>query len=221
MHAFRDIETAAYCPRKLYYRRCSPDEVEVPDVVGQRREIAFEYERLLEDSDRLRELPLAVTPTQFRSRLGCVRARLDRWDDLVDPVETRTFLAGRECRGIVHKLLRSESEPPSLSMVFAGEPPDRGVWKPQSARLVAAAKALSWEEKTAVRSVYAEYPAWGVIRRIEVGPRRTGAYREAVRIADSIDGPPARIRNEARCEPCEFRPECGVRSRSVRSLLGG
>jgi CRISPR-associated exonuclease Cas4 len=221
VHAFRDLEVAAYCPRKLYYRRRSPDEETVPAVVGERRELAYEYERLLANSERLREAPIEVTPTQFRSRLGSARARLDRWDELRDPAGTDVFLSGRECRGIAHKLLRSSSNPPSLSLVFTGKPPEQGVWQPQSVRLMAAAKALSWEEKTAVESVYAEYPACGAIRRVDVDARRTAAYREAVRIADSIDGPPARQRNDAKCEPCEYRPECGVKSRSLRSLLGG
>lgn len=221
MHAFRDIEAAAYCPRKLYYRRTSPREEEPPAIVGKRREIAHEYEALLDDEERLRDAALEVTPTQFRSRLGCVRAKLDRWDELADPAETEVFLSGRECRGIAHKLLAAGVGPPSLSLVFAGEPPENGIWKPQSVRLMAAAKALSWEEETTVEYVYAEYPAYGVVRRVDVDARRTAAYREAVRIADSIAGPPARIKNEAKCEPCEFRSECGVRSRSLRSLLGG
>lgn len=220
MHAFRDVEAAAYCPRKLYYRRTAPREEEPPAIVGERREIAFAYEELLDDGDRLREAPIEVTPTQFRSRLGCVRARLDRWGELTDPADTEAFLSGRECRGIAHKLLTAE-DPPSLSLVFAGAPPENGVWKPQSVRLMAAAKALSWEEETAVEYVYAEYPAYGIVRRVDVDARRTAAYREAVRIADSISGPPGRIKNEAKCEPCEFRPQCGVKSRSLRSLLGG
>lgn len=217
MHSFRDIEAAAYCPRKLYYRRTTPEEEEVPAIVGKRRDIAFEYERLLSDADALRETPLEVTPTQFRSRLGCVRARLERWDDLVDPAESQVFLSGRECHGIAHKILAS---PPSLSLVFAGSPPEEGIWKPQSVRLMAAAKALSWEQETAVDTVYAEYPAHGVIRQIDVSARRTAAYREAVRIADSIDGPPARTKNRAKCDPCEYQSQCGVKTRSLRSLLG-
>lgn len=220
MHAFRDIEAAAYCPRKLYYRRTSPDEEEIPEIVGQRREIAFEYDSLLEDNSQLVDAPLEVTPTQFRSRLGCAQARLNRWDELVDPTERDVFLSGRECRGIAHKLLSDDPEP-SLSLVFAGTPPENGVWKPQSARLMAAAKALSWERETAVDTVYAEYPACGVIRRVDVDARRTAAYREAVRIADSIDGPPARVKNDAKCSPCEYRAECGVKTHSLRSLLGG
>lgn len=221
MHAFRDIEAAAYCPRKLYYRRTTPDEEEPPAIVGERRKIAFNYEQLLDDREKLRDAALEVTPTTFRSRLGCVRARLDRWEELVDPADTEAFLSGRECRGIAHKILDAESQPPSLSLVFAGKPPKNGVWKPQSARLIAAAKALAWERETAIEAVYAEYPAYGVIRRIDVDARRSAAYREAVRIADAIDGPPARIKNEAKCEPCEFRSQCGVETRSLRSLLGG
>ena len=221
MHSFRDIEAAAYCPRKLYYRRTAPKEEERPAIVGKRREIAFEYDQLLDDRNRLRSAPIEVTPTQFRSRLGCAQAKLDSWDELLDPKDAEVFLSGRECRGIAHKILSPESDSPSLSLVFAGQPPENGIWKPQSVRLMAAAKALSWEEKTAVETVYAEYPAYGVIRKVDVDARRTAAYREAVRIADSIGGPPARIKNESKCEPCEFRPQCGVKSRSLRSLLGG
>ncbi len=217
MHAFRDVEAAAYCPRKLYYRRNSPDEEEIPAIVSERRQIAFEYDHLLENNTALREAPIEITPTQFRSRLGCVKARLDRWEELVSPAGTEVFLSGRECRGIAHKVLDS---PPSLSLAFAGKPPEQGVWRPQSVRLVAAAKALSWEKETAVESVYAEYPAYGVVRQIDVDTRRTAAYREAVHIADSIDGPPARVSNSSKCTPCEYRGECGVKTRSLRSLLG-
>lgn len=215
MHAFRDIETAAYCPRKLYYRRRDPEETERPAVVDERRELAFEYETLL-DGDSLATAPIEVTPTQFRSQLGCARARLDRWAEIASPAERDAFLSGRECRGIAHKRL---VDPPSLSLVFAGQPPENGIWQPQSARLVAAAKALSWEAETPIETVYAEYPAYGVVRRIDIGARRTAAYREAVRIADSIEGPPARLDNEGKCEPCEYREQCGVRTRSLLSRL--
>lgn len=216
MHAFREVETAAYCPRKLYYRRRSPDE-ETPDTVAARRDLAFAYPRLLRDDDTLREAPIEVTPTQFRSRLGAAKARIDAWDHLVDPTERDAFLSGRDCHGTVHKLL--DTTPPSASLVFAGAPPETGVWRPQSVRLLAAAKALSWERETQVERIFAEYPAYGVVREVSVDARRAAAYREALRIADSIDGPPARTQNRAKCDPCEFQSECGVRTRSLRSLI--
>jgi len=218
MHAFREVETAAYCPRKLYYRLRSPAE-STPETVERRRELAFEYERLLSDDRALRRAPIEVTPTTFRSRLGCARASFDCWDELVDPPERELFVRGRECQGIVHKLI--ETDPPTLSLCFGGRPPERGVWEPQSVRLMAAAKALSWEREQSVTRAFAEYPAYGVIREVEVDARRVAAYRAAVRTADAIDGPPARVDNRSKCTPCEFRADCGVRTRSLRSLLGG
>ena len=219
MHSFRDVETAAYCPRKLYYRRKSPDPEETPESVEAVRDLAFRYEQLLADDGAIRQAPIAVTPTQYRSRLGCARARLDCWDELVDPAGRDALLEGRDCRGIAHKLL--DTEPPSLSLAFAGQPPETGVWKPQSVRLMAAAKALSWEREAGVEQVVAEYPAHGLVREIEVDARRTAVYRSAVRTAEAVDGPPARTSNRSKCEPCEYQAECGVKTRSLRSLLGG
>ncbi len=218
MHAFRDVATAAYCPRKLYYRRRDSDAGGTPADVERRREIAFQYDRLLSDKAALRDAPIEVTPTQFRSRLGSAKARLDAWEGLVDPDGRDVLLTGRECRGIAHKLLAEE---PTLSLVFTGDPPRQGVWHPQSVRLVAAAKALAWERETPVERVFAEYPTHGVVRAVELTTRRRAAYREAVRTADAIDGPPARVDNDAKCGACEYSAECGTRTRSLRSLLGG
>lgn len=219
MHAFRDVETAAYCPRKLYYRRQSSEDVPTPEAVEAKRELAFHYEQLLTDDDALEAAPIEVTPTQYRSNLGCVRARLDCWDEIANPAVREAFVQGRDCHGIVHKLLATDE--PTLSLVFAGRPPRQGVWQPQSVRLVAAAKALSWERETEVGRAFAEYPAYGIVREIEIDVRRTATYRAAVRTASAIDGPPARTNQRSKCTPCEFQPKCGVRTRSLRSLLGG
>lgn len=218
MHAFRDVETAAYCPRKLYYRKRSPETDSTPESVQKRRELAFEYDRLLSGERELRQEPIEVTPTTFRSRIGCTRASLDCWDELADPTARDVFVRGRECQGVVHKVL--ETEPPTLSLCFGGRPPGQGVWKPQSVRLVAAAKALSWERELEIERAFAEYPAHGVVREVEMSTRRVAAYRAAVRTADAIDGPPPRTSNRSKCEPCGFRADCGVKTRSLRSLLG-
>ncbi|SDF99399.1 CRISPR-associated protein Cas4 [Halorientalis regularis] len=215
MHTFRDVETAAYCPRKLYYRRRAgpPD---VPDDVAACRSLAFEYERLLDSDADLLAAPIDVSPTTFRSRLGQAKARLDAWEALADPPIRERTLEGRECRGVAHKTIE---DPLAPSLVFAGRPPEEGVWEPQTVRLVAAAKALSWERETPVERAFAEYPAYGVVRTVPLTTRRKAAYRSAVRTADAVDGPPARIDNDAKCSPCEFREQCGVRTRSLRSLL--
>jgi len=216
-HTFRDLETAAYCPRKLYYRRRDgpPD---VPAEIERIRRLACDYERLLTDDAALLSAPVEPDPATVRERLRAARDRLGMWDALATPAETDVYLAGKDARGIAHKLVETDSGTvPSL--VFAGRPPDQGVWEPQSVRLVAAAKALSWERERPVERVLAEYPAYGVVRDVEVTARRSGQYRRALRVAESIDAPPARVSNDAKCETCDYREQCGVRTRSLRSLL--
>ncbi|MCU4717521.1 CRISPR-associated protein Cas4 [Halapricum hydrolyticum] len=218
MHAFRDVATAAYCPRKLYYRRRDPDVGEsIPSGVQDRRQLAFEYEKLLTEDTELLAAPIEVTPTTFRSRVGCLKAGLDAWDELVDPPASEVLLEGKDARGIAHKVLERPLAP---SLVFAGRPPEQGVWEPQSVHLVAAALALAWEREQPVERAFAEYPAYGVIREIELSARRRSQYRAALRTAESIDGPPNRTENREKCQPCEYRDGCGVRTRSLRSLLG-
>jgi CRISPR-associated exonuclease Cas4 len=216
MHTFREVETAAYCPRKLYYRRRDPEEIDPPDDVQTRRDLAFDYETLLESDPDLLAAPIAVTPTQYRSRLGQLKATLDAWDALVSPTEREQVVEGRECRGVVHKVLEDPIRP---SLAFTGAPPDEGVWEPQTVRLVAAAKALAWDRETSVERAFAEYPAHGVIREVPLTTRRKATYRAAVRTADAIDGPPSRTDNREKCDPCEYRGDCGARTRSLRSLI--
>jgi len=214
---FRDLETAAYCPRKLYYRQRdgSPD---VPDEVERIRRLAFDYERLLDDDAALLAAPVEPEPATVRDRLRAARDRLAAWDELADPPVRDALLDGKDARGIAHKLVADPSGP-APSLVFAGEPPERGVWEPQTVRLVAAGKALAWERELPVDYAYAEYPAHGVVRRIELDARRAGVYRRALRTARAVDSPPARVDNDAKCAPCEYSDECGVTTRSLRSLL--
>ena len=169
--------------------------------------------------DETRELPpdVAVTPTQFRTNLACASERLDAWDELVDSPARDVLLEGREARGIAHKVLE---EPLAPSLVFAGDPPPEGVWQPATVRLVAAAKALSWERESPVGRAFAEFPTHGVVREIRLTTRRKALYRRTIRAVESMDGPPARVANDEKCVPCEYRTECGTRTRSLRSLLG-
>ena len=218
MHTFRELATAAYCPRKLYYRRRDPEpDAEIPEEVADRRNLAFEYERLLTDDATLLAAPIEVTPTTFRSRLGCAKARLDAWDELADPADSNAMLTGKDARGVAHKVLETPLAP---SLAFTGRPPDQGVWEPQSVHLVAAALALSHERGERVETAFVEYPAYGVIRTVDISARRRATYRAALRTAESIEGPPHRTADRGKCPPCEYREECGVRTRSLRSLLG-
>jgi CRISPR-associated exonuclease Cas4 len=190
----------------------------VPSKVEELRDLAFRYEEALSPGggDVLAEAPIAVTATEFRTNLGCSKARLDAWDALADPPRREAFLEGRDVRGIAHKVLK---EPLAPVIVSPGEPPDNGVWKPQSVRAVAAAKALAWEEETPIERAFVEYPAYGRIREFRIGTRRKAAYRAALRAARELDEPPPRLDDDSKCETCEFRETCGVRTRTLRSLL--
>ncbi len=75
-------------------------------------------------------------PTQRASRAA------GNCDGLVAPTATDAYLEGKDARGIAHKVVAGQ-DGPAQTLVFAGQPPEDGVWEPQSVRLVAAAKALS------------------------------------------------------------------------------
>jgi CRISPR-associated exonuclease Cas4 len=217
--AFSDLSTAAYCPRKLYYRR-RDDDIEVPDEAAERRDLAFRYGDLLEASDELlADLPLSVGPAEFRSNLDRARGRFsEAWPAIRDPSERERLTEGKDCRGIVHKVL--DLDRPTPAMVFTGEPPEQGVWEPQTVRAVAAAKALSWEAEASVERAFVEYPTHGAIREIRLNTRRKAAYRTAINAVRSLDGPPPRLTSNAKCKACDYRGECGVKTRSLKSLLG-
>ena len=215
-HAFSDLRTAAYCPRQCYYRRRDDDRGPPPEV-ERRRELAFRYDELLDGTD-LADAPIAVTPTQFRTNLSCAKARFDAFDELRVPTDRDVLLTGKDCRGIAHKLLELDTPVPSL--VSAGSPPENGVWHPQTVHAVAAAKALAYERETPVERAFVEYPTYGIVREVPLTTRRKAAYRTAVRTLESIDGPPPRLDDRSKCESCEYREECGVKTRSLRSLLG-
>ncbi|APX97654.1 CRISPR-associated protein Cas4 [Natronorubrum daqingense] len=216
-----DLRTAAYCPRKCYYRQTSDDDGEPPPVVDSIRTLATRYPELLSaPAGALEAEPIAVTPIQYRERLGATRDRLEgrgHWDRLTAASVQHVYVAGRDCHGIVHKVLEDPLEPVLIS---TGSPPEQGVWDSQSVHAVGAAKALSWEHDQRVEHAWLEYPAHGVIRRIKLSTRRKARYRRVLRSVRELDGPPARTTNRSKCSACEFATKCGVRTRTLRSLLG-
>lgn len=237
--AFSDLARAAYCPRQCYYARADDDRG-VPSEVAATMELAHRYPALRDGVDLAAE-PIAVSPTTYRDRLDALADRPE-WPALAAPSERDLYLAGKDCHGIAHKLLSGtvtesgatgdgladtddpdddrETTPPIPVIVSPGAPHETGVWEPQSVRAVAAAKALAWEREREIPRALVEYPAHAVVRPVRLGVRRTAAYRRALRTARGIDGPPPRLRDSPRCEPCAYREECGVETKSLRSRLG-
>lgn len=216
---FHELALAAYCPRKLYYVR--REDRDPPPEFERALALSRRYRDLLLASDAaLETFPIAVSAERFRANLGYVRDRFACWPALADPEETDVLLDGRECRGLVAKVLDTALDDSLVpTLVSPGEPPEQGVWEPQTVRAVAAAKALSWREQTPVDRALVEYPFHGVVREVPLTTRKKAQYRLAVRAARAVDGPPARLSNSNKCESCEFAAECGVKTRSLRSLL--
>ncbi|MFC7167145.1 CRISPR-associated protein Cas4 [Halospeciosus flavus] len=213
---FHELATAAYCPRKLYYRRLDA-EYDLPEIVGRTRELAGAYDALLVgDLHESLADALVVDPD-----VACdgIRHAFERWPGLRDPVERDVVVTGRDCRGRVSKVVETD-EGLVPTFVSPGTPAERGVWKPQRVRATAAAKALSWREGVRIDRALVEYPRHGVVRRVRVTAHRSAEYRRTLRAVRELDGPPPRLRNSSKCDPCEERDRCGVRTRSLASLLG-
>lgn len=238
--AFSDLASAAYCPRQLYYRR--RDTPSVPDDVTDVMNLAFRYPELRAmSSAELAEEPISVPPETFHERLDRLADRPD-WDALADPPQRDVFVAGKDCHGIAYKILPGVADdtaqteetatsdgvesvgtpdpPPVPVIVSPGEPHEHGVWGPQSVRAVAVAKALAWEREREIPRAFVEYPAHATVRSVRLTVRKTADYRRALRTARGIDGPPPRLRNSPKCEPCPYREQCGVETQSLRSRLG-
>ncbi|OYR42576.1 hypothetical protein [Halorubrum sp. Hd13] len=224
---FSDVARAAYCPRQLYYARREDDRT-VPADARARIDLAFRYPALADAPDAtLRRLPIRRSPAAYRRNLDRLRER-DDYDRLIDPERERAFVSGKDCHGTVHKVLaggggRPDSSDPAdaplPTVVSPGEPPENGVWEPQSVRAVAVAKAVAWEREREVPRALVEYPTVGAVREVRLTTRRKAAYRRALRAARAVDGPPSRV-DDDRCSACDYREECGVGRRSFRSLLG-
>ncbi|ERH06599.1 MAG: hypothetical protein J07HN4v3_02222 [Halonotius sp. J07HN4] len=216
MPTFSELSRAAYCPRQLYYARKHDDEAP-PESVAEKQALAFRYRELRDADDKtLEALPITRSPAAYRAALDSLSTR-PLWDGLCVPAESDYYVEGKDCRGVLDKII--DAEPPIPTLISPGEPPETGVWKPQTVRAVAAAKALSWEREQEIQRALIEYPTVGVVREVPLTTRRTATYRRVLRTVRSMDGPPPRV-NDSRCESCEYRSECGVTTRSLKSLLG-
>jgi len=216
MPTFSDLSRAAYCPRQLYYARRDDDRGPPPEAEA-RQALAFRYDELRKADDAtLADLPIECSPAAYRDALAGLSRRTD-WTELCDPAEENYHVEGKDCNGLIHKLLAGDPATPTV--ISPGTPPEQGVWEPQSVRAVAVANALAWERQREIPRALVEYPAVGVVRKVELTCRRTAAYRRVLRTVQSMDGPPPRV-DDSRCESCDYRTECGVKTRSLRSLLG-
>jgi CRISPR-associated exonuclease Cas4 len=211
---FAALAQAAYCPRKLFYRR--EEGRAGPAPPGEPDRLARRYPDLLAeavDPDRLGAAPRTVAGSLATARETFPMV----WPGLLDPAEENVELAGRDCTGRVSKLI--ETTPPTVTIATGGRPPSHGVWHHQSVRAVAAGLALAQTRTISVDRVLIEYPRYGVIRAVPMTAPRRAAYRRTLAAVRTLERPPPRTDNTAKCRTCEYRDTCGVPARSLRSLL--
>jgi CRISPR-associated exonuclease Cas4 len=212
-----DLSLAAFCPRKLHYARQT--DRTPPSTYQDALDLSQRYGDVFgPGSTDLPAEKLAVHPSTFREALRAAHTSHAAWEELVAPQGTDVSLSGKDVHGVVAKVL---NDPLAPSLVSPGAPPPEGVWQPQAVKAVGAAKALAWERETPVQRAFVEYPRHGVIRSVELTTRHKAAYRRTLRSIRSMTAPPPRIDDDSKCETCRFADRCGVRTRSLRSLLTG
>lgn len=208
------LSLGAYCLRKLHYRQeCGWDDGADQTTT---RSLASKYPALL--SGRVPRNRLGSNPDSVAAALRGSRDRLPAvWPTLRDTAPSRNRLQGQDCSGIAARVI--DTDPPVPTFLSSGQPPAEGVWHRHSVRAVGLAKALAWERHCTVARTLVEYPRFGVIRSVPLTGRRRAAFRRVLRAVKTMDDPPSRTDDTAKCESCEFRDRCGVRSRSLRSRL--
>lgn len=150
----------------------------------------------------------------------------DLWDVVAYPDREERYVENDRLRGTVDKLSFSSGEDEEenedsvvISLVKTGAPPADSVWS--SERVEAAALRELVSTNGDVSCVVVEYPRVGALRRVEVGRDDERALERAIETLEEIEKgvPPSRTDNRKKCESCDFKQECGVKTKSVLTRL--
>lgn len=181
---------------------------------------------------------------KIASNLEVTRDEFDFWDSITRPLYVHLYLDNGQLHGTLEKVFKvkiedmddGSNERLSFSLIKTGEPPENGVWKTQRTEASAAYRLFKdqirevdglgfpnteAENPTLSKEIFVEYPRVGKIRKKRI---RTDDFRRLDRIIEKLKEaskgyPPSRIDNRSKCEVCDYREECGVKTQSLLTRL--
>ena len=222
-----EVRNAIYCGRQAYYE-ARREACRLPSPETRiLRELAYVYPVLADSpDDALRRAEETAGVSVSLDISGAADALAERrddnpelWDSVARPDRAERYLENERLRGTVDKLSFDDDGSAVVSLVKTGTPPANGVWS--SERVEAAALCELVSTSYDVSCVVVEYPRVGALRRVEVGPDDERTLERAIETLEEIEKgvPPSRTDNRSKCESCDFKEECGVKTKSVLTRL--
>jgi len=220
-----EVRNAVYCGRQAYYE-AQREACRIPSPKTRVvRELAHLYPTVVESPDeasrRAREnagVSLSLDLSDASDALAEARDDSELWDIVAYPDREERYVESDVLHGTVDKLSFTE-EGVVVSVVKTGAPPANGVWQSEHVEAAAFERLVSATQN--VRFVVVEYPRSGALRRVEVGKDDVRALERARETLEEIGKgiPPSRTDNRSKCESCDFKQECGVKTKSVLTRL--
>lgn len=221
-----EIRNAIYCGRQAYYE-AKREACRVPSPETRvLRELAHLYPTFVESPDAaLRRaedtagVSVSLDLSDAADALAEEREDCPKlWDAVARPDREERYLENGQLHGTADKLSFND-ERAVVSLVKTGTPPANGVWSSERVEAAAVRELVSTNHD--VSCVVVEYPRVGALRRVEVERDDERALERALETLEEIEKgvPPSRTDNRSKCESCNFKEECGVKTKSVLTRL--
>lgn len=221
-----EVRRAVYCGRQAYYES-QREACRIPSPETRvLREVAYLYPTVVESPDdalrRAEEMAGVSTSLDLTDTADALAEEREEnpglWDAVAYPDREERYVESERLHGTVDKLSFGD-DGVLVSVVKTGTPPQNGVWRSERVEGAAVRRMSSHEHD--IRGVVFEYPRVGAVRSVEVGRDDARALERALEKLEDIEKgvPPSRTENRKKCESCDFKDECGVKTKSVLTRL--
>ena len=227
-----EVRNAVYCGRQAYYES-KREACRLPSPETRvLRELAYLYPTVIESPEKALRRAQETAGVSVSLDLSGAADTLSGtrnddptlWDAVARPDREERYLKNGRLCGTVDKLSFRDGEDGErdsvvASLVKTGTPPANGVWSSERVEAAAIHELVSTNHD--VSFVVVEYPRVGELRCVEVGRDDERALERAIETLEEIEEgvPPSRTDNRSKCESCDFKEECGVKTKSVLTRL--